>query len=103
MTTLPTHTKTMLIIITEATLERRLVDDIQRLGAHGYTVHDVRGGGQLGVREGLWEADRSIELKVVCDADVAQRIAVHVHAQYARHHGLSLFMTEVAVLRREKY
>lgn len=101
--TLPTHGKTMLMLITEATLERRLVADVQRLGALGYTVSDVRGGGQFGVREGLWEADRSIELKVVCDADVAQRIAAHVHSQYAPHYGLSLFMMDVAVLRPHKY
>jgi nitrogen regulatory protein P-II 2 len=100
---LPTHSKTMLMLITEATLERRLVADVLQLGALGYTVSDVRGGGQFGVREGLWEADRSIELKVVCEADVAQRIAAHVHAHYAPHYGLSLFMVDVAVLRANKY
>jgi hypothetical protein len=51
----------------------------------------------------LWEADRSIELKVVCDADVAQRIAAYVCEQYAPHYGLSLFMVDVAVLRPHKY
>ncbi len=99
----PTHAKTLLMLITAATLERRLVADVQRLGALGYTVSDVRGGGQFGVREGLWEADRSIELKVVCDADVAQRIAAYVCEQYAPHYGLSLFMVDVAVLRPHKY
>lgn len=97
------YPKTLLVIITEAALERELVRDVKALGAHGYTVHDVRGGGSTGEREGAWEADRTIEMKVVCDADVADRIAEHVLATHGRHYGLTLFFADVSVLRVEKY
>lgn len=39
-----THPKELPVVIAEAALERPLVRDVKRLGAHGYTVIDVRGG-----------------------------------------------------------
>ena len=62
-------------------------------------------GGRLvdGVREGAWEADRTIELKVICDADVADRIGDAVLAAYGKHYGMSIFFSDVAVLRADKY
>ena len=98
-----THPKKLLVIITEAAIEKRLVADAKRLGAQGYTVYDVRGAGASGEREGAWEADRTIEMKVICDEDVAERIGQAVLAAYSQNYGLSLFFTDVTVLRGEKY
>ena len=97
------HPTKLLVIVAEAALEKALVQDIKRLGAHGYTVHDVRGAGAAGAREGAWEADRTIEMKVICDADVADRIGQAVLAAYGEHYGLSMFFSDVSVLRADKY
>lgn len=97
------HTRKLLVIITEAVLEKKLVADSLRLGAQGYTVHDVRGGNRLGTREALWEADRSIELKIICPAAVADAIAQHALAEYAPHHSLSMYFAEVEVVRPAKF
>jgi len=97
------HPRTLLVIITEAAIEKRLVADSLRLGAQGYTVHDVRGGSRLSTREALWEADRSIELKLICAAEVANVIASHVLAAYAPHFSLTLFFSSVEVIRPEKF
>ena len=98
-----THERRLLTIITEAAIERTLVADCRRLGAQGYTVLDVRGGGLHGEREGAWEADRSIELQVVCAAGVAERIAEHVLAHYATHYAVTLYLSDVKVYRAQKY
>lgn len=52
--TLKKFRRELLVIIAEASLEKLLADDVKRLGAHGYTVADVRGSGSTGVREGIW-------------------------------------------------
>jgi nitrogen regulatory protein P-II 2 len=98
-----THPKKLLVVITEAALEKRLIQDAKGLGAQGYTVYDVRGGSQHATHEGAWEADRMIEIKIICDDAVAQAIAEHVMAQYAAHYGVSLFFTDVAVIRPQKF
>lgn len=98
-----THPKKLLTIITEAALEKPLILDAKRLGAQGYTVYDVRGGSQEATHEGAWEADRMIEIKIICDDAVAHAIAEHVMARYAAHYGMSLFFTDVQVLRPQKF
>lgn len=97
------HKRTLLVVIAEANLERMLVQDVKRLGAAGYTVTDVRGGGHSGVREGTWEADRTIRMEVVCEGGVADKIAAFLLDQYGKHYGLTIYFSEVAVLRPNKF
>lgn len=97
------HPKTLLVIVAEAALEDTLVRDLRRQGAMGWTITDVRGGGRERVREGAWDADRTIELKVICDAAVADAIADHVLATHAPNFSVAMYFSEVSVLRPEKY
>lgn len=98
-----THAKKLLVIICEAALEKQLITDARRVGAHGYTISDVRGGGKRGDREARWEADRSIEMKVICDEAVAATLARHVLASYAPHYAVTLFTADVGVFRPQKF
>ena len=103
MTTLNKHPKQLLTIITEAALEKHLIADAKRLRAQGYTVLDVRGGSVHATHEGQWEADRMIEVKIICDTNVADSIATHVMENYASHYSISMFFGLVEVIRNEKY
>jgi len=98
-----TYSRKLLVVICEAALEKALVEDVGRLGAAGYTIVDVRGGGRGGTRDATWEADRSIEIKVICDADVADRVAAHVLATYSAHYAVTLYVADVSVVRPEKF
>jgi nitrogen regulatory protein P-II 2 len=97
------HPKKLLVIIAEAALERRLIAAARQFGAHGYTISDVRGGGEGGERTASWEADRSIEMKVICEAAVAERLAQHVLTTYAPHFAVTLFTADVGVFRPQKF
>jgi nitrogen regulatory protein P-II 2 len=100
---MPTHFRKLLVVICEAALEKSVVDDAHGMGAAGYTIAEVRGGGRGGVREGAWEADRSIEVKVICEAAVAERLAEHLLSTYGKHYAITLYLSDVAVLRPEKF
>lgn len=97
------YPRQLLVIIAEAVLEKHLVQDVKRLGAHGYTIFDVRGGGTGGERSGMIEADRTIHMEVVCEEAVADRIAHHVLTVYAPHYSVTMYFAEVKVLRPAKY
>jgi nitrogen regulatory protein P-II 2 len=97
------HARQLLVIIAEAALEKKLVQDVKRYGAHGYTVLDVRGAGEGGEREGAFDADRTIRMEVVCQTTVADEIAAHVLASYTAHYSVCLYFAEVQVLRPAKY
>jgi nitrogen regulatory protein P-II 2 len=98
-----THARKMLVIIGEAALEKNLIRDARSFGAHGYTICDVRGGGERGDREARWEADRSIEMKVICDEAVAAQLAQHVLGTYAKNYAVTLFTADVGVFRPQKF
>jgi nitrogen regulatory protein P-II 2 len=97
------HPKKLLVVIAEAAIEQPLLQLALQHGAHGYTVGDVRGAGATGRRDGAWEADRTVELKIVCDAEVADAIAEATLARFGRDYGLTLYFGDVLVLRPEKY
>ena len=101
--TLATHPKTLLVIVAEAVLEKNLVRDARERGAPGWWVSEVHGAGREGVREGAWEADRTIELKIIGDAGVVEAIAEHVLAVYAPNYAVAMHFTPVAVLRPDRF
>lgn len=98
-----THPRKLLVVICEAALERPLLEDALRLGAAGYTIGEVHGSGRGGAREGSWEADRSIEVKIVCETEVAERLAAHLLAAYGEHYAVTMYLADVSVLRPEKF
>jgi nitrogen regulatory protein PII len=97
------HPKTLLVIVAEAALEKLLVRELRPRGAQGWTVGEVRGAGHERVREGAWEADRTIEMKIICDAEVADAIAEHVLAALCAALQRGDVLQSVAVLRPERY
>ncbi|MBX3652113.1 MAG: transcriptional regulator [Burkholderiales bacterium] len=102
-----THRRCQLTIIAEYVLESRLVALVERLGAHGYTVHEVRGGSFSAEgerrREGAGETDRTIEMKVICGRATAEIIAREVLGEFGPHFSVRLLLSEVEVLRPAKY
>jgi hypothetical protein len=97
------HERKLVVIFAESVLERGLVDEVKRLGATGYTVVDCRGGGAGGERGALWDSDRTIRLEVICDARVADAVVEAVTARFLPHYSLSLYVTDVEVMRGEKF
>jgi hypothetical protein len=97
------HARKLLTVITEAAIEKDLCADIERLGAHGYTVTDARGKGNRGVREASWEPSGNIRVEVVCVEAVAHAIAEHLRERYYAHYAMILFMSDVEVLRPGKF
>ena len=98
-----THACKLAVIISEAALEDSLAKDVMRIGAHGYTVCDVRGQGSHGPRSGLWSADRSIRMEVLCDEATATAIVEHVERTYFRNFAMVVFVADVGVLRPDKF
>jgi hypothetical protein len=98
-----THSRKLLVILSEAVLERQLVAEARALGAQGYTVVDVRGGGMHGDHEGEWDVDRSIELQLICTDAVAERIAGQVLARYAPNYRVAVYLADVGVFRAERF
>jgi nitrogen regulatory protein PII len=98
-----THSRKLVVIITEAALEKTLAREVLALGAHGYTISDVRGAGSRGPREAAWEADRNIRFEIICDESVAEQIAQTLREKYYANFAMMLYVADIGVLRPEKF
>jgi hypothetical protein len=97
------HTRKLVTVITEASLERDLIRDIDALGASGYTLSDARGRGHRGVRASTWEHSANLRVEVLCDAALAERLVAHLRERYYDNYAMVLFVQDVAVLRPGKF
>lgn len=93
----------LLTVITEAALERELIAEIDSLGARGYTISDARGKGSRGLRSSEWAQQGNIRLEVICEPELAARIAGRLRDRFYDHYAMILFMQDVSVLRPEKF
>lgn len=96
-------TRKLLTIITETALEHSLEEDLQRLGAHGYTITDARGRGAHGTRNAGWDQSGNIRVEVICDESIADAIVTHLKDHYYSNYAMILFLQDVAVLRPGKF
>jgi nitrogen regulatory protein P-II 2 len=92
----------LLTVIAEAVLEPRLIEDVKRLGAKGYSVGHVRGEGATGRRTVDW-AGPSVRLETVVTDAVAADILDHLAAEYFAHFAVVAWLTPVRVARPERY
>ncbi|MDM8350616.1 transcriptional regulator [Pseudomonas sp. sp1636] len=96
-------TRTLLTVICEAALEKKLVADLQQLGAPGWTLSDARGRGSHGVRSADWDTEGNIRLEVICSREIAERIATHLQDKYYANFAMVCYLAQVEVLRPEKF
>ncbi|MFN0040877.1 MAG: P-II family nitrogen regulator [Burkholderiales bacterium] len=98
-----TEKRKLVSIVTESALEQDLLQEIERLGARGYTVTDARGKGSRGVRNAGWEHSANIRIEVVCTPDIALAISTALKERYYDDYAMILFVSEVEILRPEKF
>lgn len=100
---LATEKRTVLTVITEAAVEVPLLRDFDRLGAHGYTVSDVRGRGSRGVRDAAWDEAANIRIEVICSQPLADILLAHLSEHYYENYAMVSFVHDVVVIRGQKF
>lgn len=96
-------TRKLLTIVTESALERVLSEDVERLGAQGFTITEARGKGSRGMRGGTWDKNSNIRIEILCDTATAEAVMVHLQKYYYDDYAMVMFMSDVTVLRPKKF
>lgn len=84
----------LVVVVAEAALERMLLDDLERLGATGYTITEARGSGSRGRRTSGWEHTSNIRLEVLCDGATADRITRHLRERYESDYAMTIWVQD---------
>lgn len=97
-----TITLTLLTIIAEALLKDRLLHEVRRAGAKGFTVTDVSGEGsrQRRVSEILGD---NIKIEIIAKRETADNILLVLQKDFFPRYAVVAFMNEVQVVREDKY
>lgn len=103
MNTSDQYKRKIVTIVTEAAIESQLLKDLEDLKATGYTITDARGKGSRGVRNAGWETSGNIRIEVICDTALADKIANYVKDKYYENYAMVIFMSDVIVLRPDKF
>ena len=93
----------LLTIITESEIEEHLLQDIDRLGAKGYTISFAKGKGEKGVRNAVWNANSNVKIEIVCDNNICEKIIEFLKENYLKNYAMILFISDVNVLRPKKF
>jgi uncharacterized protein len=101
-TSIQTVTLKRVTIIAESLLEARLLADLERLGAKGFTITEARGRGSRGVRASEWEG-QNLKLETIVSPEVADRIMMRMVESYFPNYAVIAYLENVEVVRGEKY
>ena len=93
----------LLTIITESEIEEHLLEDIDKLGAKGYTITPVTGKGEKGLRNAIWSANSNIKVEVICCSKTCAEIIEFLKEHYLKNYAMILFVSEVEVFRPKKF
>ena len=95
--------RNLVTVVTEAVLEKPLTQELDALGASGYTVTDARGRGSRGTRRSAWRESSNIRIEVLCSATLADKLLALLREKYYDNFAMVLWRQPVDVLRPEKF
>lgn len=97
-----TTERQIVTVIAEAAVETRLIEDVKRLGAKGYSIGHVRGEGTTGrLLQDL--NGPSVRLETIVTSAVADAILEHLAAEYFGRFAVVAWVAPAHVLRSDRY
>jgi hypothetical protein len=92
----------LLTIVAESGLEKRLVSLLHDAGSRGYTVSAAHGEGHRNQRAGDISGG-NIRLESVLNDTVLEEVLKKLAADYFPHYAVSAWISDVEVVRDERY
>ena len=92
----------LVTIVAESVIEQKLIDDVKKSGAKGYSLGHVKGEGIAGNRS-LELTGQSIRLETVVTERVAQQIMEMLSRDYFEKYAVVAWVTPAQVLRPEHF
>lgn len=93
----------LVTIVAEGLLRERLLRDLSRLGARGYTLAEVEGHGTRGISASTWTEGSQIKVESLVSAETADRIVEHLAEHYFHDYGVVAYVTDAQVVRAAKF
>lgn len=96
------RTLKLVTVIAEAVIADKIIRDMLRLGATGYTATAAEGQGSRGVRASEWEG-KNVKIEALVNDNVATKVLELLSQHYFTNYAVVAYMQNVEVVRGEKY
>ena len=93
---------TLLTLVAESILKDRLIHEIRNAGAKGFTITDVSGEGSRQRRVSELLGD-NVKIEVIAKREVADKVLEVLQKEYFSRYAVIAYMSEIQVVREEKY
>jgi nitrogen regulatory protein P-II 2 len=88
--------------VAEGLLRNRIIEDLLKLGAKGYTIGEVHGHGSSGISEQFRDGPQ-LRIETLVAHDVAERILQHLQERYFDTYSVIAYVIDATIVRAEKY
>lgn len=92
----------LVTVITERLLKDRVLADLRKSGAKGFTISNATGEGSRGVRASEWEG-QNLRIESVVSAEVADKIVEAIADDFFENYAVIVYLHDVQVVRGDKY
>lgn len=92
----------LVTIIALDSLEAKIVQDMDKLEIRGYTISPAHGKGLHSKKISDWEGT-NIRIESLVSEEKGKRLVEMIRDKYLNKYGVVLFVTNVEVLRPERY
>ncbi len=89
-------------IVTENILKESIIKILRKEGSTGHTITACEGEGSKGIHASDWEG-RNIQIDTIVSEETAHAILTAVSETYMKNYALIAYMSDVVVLRKEKF
>lgn len=93
---------TLLTIIAEESLAQLIEQEIEELGAKGFTLTAVSGKSLGNTRDNPWEGE-NIKIETIVNAESSQKILNHLQQKYFDRYAIIAFTQPVRVVRSDHF
>jgi nitrogen regulatory protein PII len=98
-----TYPMKLVTVVCEALARVPLLSLLHSQGVHGYTLFPVEGTGTKGERPADIEEFANIQVEVIVPPPVAEALTEKLYREFLPHYAAIIYLTDVQVLRPEKF
>lgn len=92
----------LLTIIVDEALESTVEEDINRLGARGFTTTQVKGKGHSGERTSPWTGE-NVKIETIVAPEVSEKILHLLRQKYFDKYSIIAYSCDVNVIRTDHF
>jgi len=97
-----TTTLPLVTIVAESILHDRLIEELKKAGAKGYTACSAEGDGSRHLRSGELLGD-NVRIEAIVSEAVAEKVLNVLARDYFPYFALIVYVSDVRVVRGDKY